>query len=187
MQCSRCGFENADTKTYCSQCGTVLHSFTSYSAQMNYNIQLAPPEYSSEYGTQSQAFSYQKLSLSRRITVLRVVRSILYFLAVFVAGFGLFGSFISFGNAQLMAGLGIFFWLGLIVASVVIFFRVQHRIPRMRWVQFIWWILGATVGAIMALVLEFSFTNITKDPLGSFIFGGIILLYGLLLAGIALW
>src|SRR5438270_3408334 len=130
MQCSRCGFEVADTKTYCSQCGTVLRNFPSYSSEMEYTV---PPSH--EYDIQSQALSYQKLFLNPRITVFRVVRSIFYFLAVFVAGFGLFGSLTSFGNAHLMAGLGIFFWLGLIVASVVIFLRVRYRIVRLRWVQ----------------------------------------------------
>ena len=125
MQCPRCGFEMADTKTYCSQCGTVLRNFAPSSPEMEHNI---PP--SSEYGMQSQAFSYEKLSYHPRITVLRVIRSILYFIAAPIAAFGLIGTFNAlFGTSNLFEGLAIFFGLGLLVGSVVIFLRMRDRAP----------------------------------------------------------
>src|SRR5205085_9930945 len=115
MQCPRCDFENADRKTYCDRCGTLLSSFTPYSP---------------EYGMQSQAFSYQKLASRPRITVLRVVRSILYFIGVFIAAVGLLGTFNAiFGTGPRFEGLAIFFGICLLVGGGVIFIRMLHRPP----------------------------------------------------------
>jgi len=181
MQCPRCGFEMADTKTYCSQCGTVLRNFAPSSPEMEHNI--SP---SSEYGMQPQAFSYEKLSSHPRITVLRVIRSILYFIAAPIAAFGLIGTFNAlFGTSNLFEGLAIFFGLGLLVGSVVIFLRMRDRAPRLRWSQFIWSILGATVGMVMAIILASALA--ANGRLSDLFFGCIVLLYGFILAVISLW
>src|SRR5579863_9420912 len=86
MQCPRCDFENTDRHTYCDRCGTLLQGFAPYSPEMEHNI--SP---SSEYGLQSQAFSNEKLYSRPRITVLRVIRGILYFIATPIAALGLIG------------------------------------------------------------------------------------------------
>lgn len=153
-------------------------------AGMEYDI--LPP--SMEYG-RYQYNPYEKISEHRsRISIFRIIRGIFYFIAVFIAAFGLFGTFDSFGNSLPMAGLGLFFMFGLIVAGVVLFFRMRHRITKLRWAQFIWWILGATAAMFMASILEYAFIpNFSNVPLGSFILGCIIMLYGLVLAAIALW
>src|SRR5947209_19031563 len=158
MQCPRYGFKKADTNTYCSQCGTVLRNFAPSSPEMEHNI--SP---SSEYGMQPQAFSYEKLSSHPRITVLRVIRSILYFIAAPIAAFGLIGTFNAlFGTSNLFEGLAIFFGLGLLVGSVVIFLRMRYRVPQLRLAQFIWSILGATVGWVMATILVAALTTTGK-------------------------
>jgi hypothetical protein len=149
---------------------------------MEYN---SPPP--SEYSRQSQAFSYhQKLSSRPSVTVLRVIRSILYFIAALIAAFGFIGTWNGlFGTSNRAEGLAIFFGLGLLVASVVIFLRMRYRVPRLRWPQFIWSLVAATVGMFMALILAFSLA-----PNGKFSdlsLGSIFLLYGFVLAAISLW
>jgi len=181
MQCPRCDFENADRKTYCDRCGTLLSSFTPYSPEMEYNIPPLP-----EYGMQSQAFSYQKLASRPRITVLRVVRSILYFISVFIAAVGLLGTFNAiFGTGLRFEGLAIFFGIGLLVGGVVIFIRMLHRPPRLQWTRFILAILGATVGLVMAFALASALD--ANGKLTDFSIGCIFLLYGFVLAAISLW
>jgi hypothetical protein len=181
MQCPRCDFENTDRNTYCDRCGTLLRSFAPYSPEMEHNI--SP---SSEYGLQSQAFSNDKLYSRPRITVLRVIRGILYFIAAPIAAFGLIGTFNAiFGTSNRFEGLAIFFGLGLLVGSVVIFLRMRYRAPRLRWSQFIWSILGATVGLVMAFILVFALAE--KGKLLDLFFGCIVLLYGFILAVISLW
>ena len=195
MQCPRCDTMNPTTNTYCDQCGSSLQaqSYMSYSSgQAEYFSQpdyALPPQQESPSGIASQTFMYQKIYQPHpKITFFRVIRAILYFIAVFIAGFGLAGEFISISNSQTMVGLGIFFWLGLIVAGVVLFIRTRQRIQRLGVWPLVGWICGATVGTLMAMILEFSFMpDINKNPVSSFTFGCIILLYGLILAGAAWW
>src|SRR5260221_7845550 len=121
MQCPRCDFENRDGNTYCDQSGTLLRGSAAYSSEMEYH---SPPP--SEYSRQSDPFSYQqKLSPRPSVTVLRIVRSILYFIAAPIAAFGFFGTSTTiFGTSNRSEGLAIFFGLGLLVPSVVIFLRM---------------------------------------------------------------
>jgi len=129
-------------------------------------------------------FQHQKISEPRsRITVLRVIRGILYFMAAFIAAFGVVGTFSAlFGTSNLFEGLAIFFGFGLLVGSVVIFLFMRHRAPRLRWAQFIWSSLAATAGMVMAFILAFA---LAANP--DLSFGFIILLYGFVLAAICLW
>ena len=133
---------------------------------------------------QSEIFSNQKILPSRpRTTVFRVIRSILYFIATFIAAFGLIGTFNAlFGTGDRAEGLAIFFALGLLVAGVVIFLSMRHRVPQLRLAHFIWGILGETVGMVMAFILAFA---LAAKPDLSFSF--ITLLYGFVLAATSLW
>jgi hypothetical protein len=76
---------------------------------------------------------------------------------------------------------------GSIVAGVVLFLLMRRRITKLRWGQFILWIFGATVALVMAWILEYAFIPHFSGPFGSFIFWCIFILYGLVLAAIALW
>jgi hypothetical protein len=40
---------------------------------------------------------------------------------------------------------------------------------------------------MVAILEDAFFTDFSKDPVGSFIFGCVVLLYGLIIAGAALW
>ncbi len=193
MQCPRCDFENNDMSIYCERCGTHLQISTPYSLpQSEYIIPSPPIEYSAEPSIsgdmQSEMFANQKI-LSRthpRITFFRVIRSVLYFIAAPIAALGLLGTFNAiFGTSNLFEGLAIFFGLGLLVGSVVIFLHMRYRVPQLRLAQFIWSILGATVGWVMATILVAALTT-TGKPFDFGIFF-IILLYGFVLAAISLW
>lgn len=183
MQCPRCDSKNTDDKTYCDQCGTLLRGLAPYSSEMEMEYNSPSPL---EYSGQSQAFSlHQKLSSRPGVTVRSVIRSILYFIAAFIAAFGFIGICNAlFGTSNRSEGLAIFFGLGLLVASVVLFLRVRYRVPRLRWSQFIWSVLGTTAGMFMALILA-----VALAPKGEFLdlsFGLIVLLYGFIVAAIAL-
>ncbi len=154
-----------------------------------------PPDYSvppleynttpsKSYGLQSATFSNQRILPSRpRITVFRIIRSILYFIATLIAAFGLIGVFNGlFGTGSRAEGLAIFFALGLLIAGVVIFLNMRHRVPQLRLAHFIWGILGVTVGWFMALVLAFA---LGANP--NLSIGLIFLLYGVVLAAASLW
>lgn len=195
MQCPRCDYENDVSCAYCNHCGTALQNSEQYAYAPHIEERAAPPpemEYGGQSQAQSQVFAGEKIAQVRpHITFFRVLRSILYVIAMFIAAFGLAGAFISISNgkSQLWTGLGIFFGLGLMVAGVIFFMR--QRAPILRWTRFVWWLAGATVGAFMALILEFtlfpSSSSLSTNPVEGFIFGCIILLYGLLLAAVALW
>jgi hypothetical protein len=196
LQCPRCDATNPDANIYCDRCGSPLtaSSYTppytseqsAYISQQDYS---APPQ--SEYGggMAPQMLLYQNISPTQpNITVFWIVRAILYFIAIFIAAFGLFAAFTAFSNAHVIIGLGIFFMIGFIVAGVVFFIRVKHRVQHLHLWPLVGWICGATVGAFMAVILDDAFFyNFSKNPVGTFIFWCIVLLYGLILAGVALW
>ena len=190
MRCPRCGFESANSATYCEQCGTYLQPSSDYTQpQVNSTY---PTPYPTEYSAppsqtdpmQSEIYSNQRIFPSHpRITVFRVIRSILYFIATFIAAFGLLGIFNGlFGTGNRAEGLAIFFALGLLVAGVVIFLSLLRRIPQLRLPQFILGVLGVTVGAFMALILAFA---LGANP--DLSFGLIFLLYGFIVAAASLW
>jgi hypothetical protein len=193
MQCPRCDFENNDTSIYCERCGTHLQISTPYSLPQSEYITPSPPlEYGAEPSIsgdmQAEMFANQKILSPTHpgITLFRVIRSVLYFIAAPIAALGLLGTFNAiFGTSNLFEGLAIFFALGLLVGSVVIFLHMRYRDPKLRLAQFIWSILGATVGWVMATILVAALTTSGK-PVDFGIFF-VILLYGLLLAAISLW
>jgi hypothetical protein len=134
-------------------------------------------------------YTDQKIAEARpAVTFFRVIRAIVYFMAVFVTGFGLFSAFISFGGNQLTGDLGLFFWLGLILGSIVIFVRLRHRVQRLRWLPWLLWLVCATIGTFMAFALVFALVpGQTENPVGAFFIGVIIALYGLAVAVICMW
>jgi hypothetical protein len=196
LQCPRCDTPNPVTNRYCDRCGSSLLASNAIPPYISEQPEYLPRnDYSSPsqsaYGvdTPSQLLFYQKISPPKpKITIFWIVRAILYFIAIFVAGIGLFGAFTSISSNNTLMYLGLFFFFGLLVAGVVFFIRVKHHVQRLRFWPLIGWICGATVGAFMATILDSAFfSDFSKDPAGSFIFGCVVLLYGLIIAGAALW
>ncbi len=78
----------------------------------------------------------------------------------------------------------------LIIAGVVLFVFMRHRITKLHWGRYLLWVLGATVALFMTWLLEYAFIpdfSNTNDHLAGFIFWSIFLLYGLVLAATSLW
>ncbi len=126
VKCVRCHFENTDTSTFCVNCGDLLRSSTSDTASpTGYDpiLEYQQPVFS-EQGFSSQVYTHQEILPHQKVTIFRVIRSFIYFIAILIAAFGLVGAFSGFGDR---AGyLGLFFGLGLLVGSVFIFVRTRH-------------------------------------------------------------
>jgi serine/threonine protein kinase len=124
-----------------------------------------------------------------QITVLRVFRAIFYFvIAVPVTILSFFGTFnVVTGKTPLGVGLGLLLSIGLLVGSIVLFRRLQDRVQRFTWRQLMTWIVGATVGCFLLLLLLTALVPDTKGIVWSLFFGILLLLYGLALAGGMLW
>jgi hypothetical protein len=135
---------------------------------------------------QSEMYANQKVSSRPRITIFRVVRSIVYFIAVIFAAFSLIGICNSlFGTSDRFEALAIFFGLGLLVVGVIIFLLLQRRVPQLRLAHFMWGILGTIVGLFMAFALVSALDATGK--LSDFSIGYIFLLFSVILAALALW
>ncbi len=110
MHCPRCNFENANAVTYCEHCGAYLQTSTPYTQPQ---VDFTPPtpspmEYSAipsqSYGMQSEIFSNQRIfPSSPRITVFRVIRSILYFIATLIVILGILGVTVAWFMAVILA------------------------------------------------------------------------------------
>ena len=190
MPCPRCDFENDPAGPYCQQCGTYLQPFTP-APQPQAGFPIPPPaplEYSTppfiSAGMHAELFSSQQMASSRpHMTVFRVIRSIVYFIATFIAAFGLIGSIGTVsGESDSGAVLATFSGLGLLVAGVIIFVSMRHRIPQLRIAHFLWGILGVTVGMFLALFFVVSDAANTDLSI-SYIF----LIYGVVVAATSLW
>src|SRR5450631_2643483 len=115
----------------------------------------------------------------------RIFKVSLYLAGIFIAECSLLGiSFTVFGTTASR-----FTWIAMVVAlgtfggSLIYFFRTRLNARCLPWLQYLWWILGATIGAIVTLVLEAAFIpNPYDKQLPTAIFGCIILLYSITLA-----
>ena len=176
-QCPRCDFTNNDMSSYCERCGTFLEISTPYSSPYV------------GYSASSQMFTQQSISERRPgITFFSVCRALLYFIGLCIATFGVVIEFVIFGNGAQAGALEIFFGLTALIAGVVVFMRMRHRIRILRVSQVIWSTLGATVGIVMLIALADAVTPNTFDgPVGPITVGFVFLLYGISLAVIALW
>jgi hypothetical protein len=92
-----------------------------------------------------------------RTIVRRIFTILLYFVGVFIAGFGLLATAISipgFNDQDVYITLAV--WIVAFIGSLFVFFRIRFKIPCLSWLQYLWWILGATMGIITAIALEFA-------------------------------
>ena len=121
------------------------------------------------------------------IVVRRAAKIFLYFLGIFLAEFGFLGiSATIFGSVPRAGYLAVFFGLAALIISLIFFFRTRYKAPSLSCLQYFWWLLGATIGVIMFVSLDFVLELIIKDNqffIGIFSFT--VLLYGGALVGIA--
>ncbi len=127
---------------------------------------------------------YAPLPKSR---VRKVFKIALYFTGVLIAEFGLIGvPLVASGYNNQVGDIAIVIGILALIGSLFIFFRKGYSVHYLSWKQYLLWILGATIAAIVAIVAEFALvpdlnTNDKSMPIPSAIFAGIIFLYGIAL------
>lgn len=120
-------------------------------------------------------------------TASRVVRSIVYFIWATFGGFGILGALISINNSNALAAIGLLAWLIVLIASVIVFIRLRHRIPLLRFSKFLYHSIIATVLAFVAIIVETALLGNNTKILPGLLLGIIFAVYGLIIAVFALW
>jgi amino acid transporter len=197
MLCPQCNFQNAEASPYCERCGTYLQPATVL-AQTYTQPSIPPPppplrEYnptpSYSFPGQSNLYSQQNVVYPpSKITGFNVLRRIVYFLAIFIAAVGLYGTMyfliIVPGFRSAGAIVGVVLGLCLFVGGLVIFRTLRHRVPHLRW----WLYLVALFAATGVLLLSLTSSALTSPGrLPSILIGVVILLFGLVVAAISFW
>jgi hypothetical protein len=195
MRCPHCGFENVNASAYCEQCGTPQNIREIALEQEEYKAPPPPPlnghnvlppvplPSSIEYNQVTPPpFSYPQVIARPGIGILS---GILYFIGVAIAIFGLLGILTTFGTGTIIGLTGLLLTLIMVIVSIVLFFRIRKRITKLRWWQRIVWIIGTTLVAFLALILEV--IVYPSGMLTNYFTGSIILLYGLAIVGISIW
>ncbi len=122
-------------------------------------------------------------------TVRRIFRVFLYFMGAFLAEFGLLGAAVSLpGSSDQAVYIALVIGIVALIGSLIYFFQGRFKTRCLPWLQYLWWILGATIGWIMAIVLEYAIDptlNGKQHSVSSTIFAGTILIYGIALIVIA--
>ena len=122
-------------------------------------------------------------------TVCRIFKIFLYFVGVFLAEFGLLGTPLSLPGATNRTGdIAFFVGIAALIASLIYFFRTRFKARCLPWLQYLWWIVGATIGGSLAIALEFAIVpNLNgKSPSVPYaILSSIIFFYGITLIVIA--
>gem|GEM_PF-2878402 len=123
------------------------------------------------------------------MTVRRIFKIFLYFVGVFLAEFGLLGAALSIpGSTNRTGDIAFFVGIAALIASLIYFFRTRFKARCLPWLQYLWWIVGVTIGGILAIALEFAIVpnlNGKSQSVSSAILVGIILFYGIALIVIA--
>lgn len=120
-------------------------------------------------------------------TASRVVRSIVYFIWAAFAGFSILGAFIAINSSDALVAIGLLAWLGILIASVIVFIRLRHRTPRLSFPRFLLFLFIVTILAFVALIVETALLGDTAKNLPGALLGLILAVYGLVIAVIALW
>jgi len=141
------------------------------------------------YGRQSQIFGDFKVhDRQARWTVSRVIRSIIYFIAVLFTGFWLLGAFIEIDQNGVLPYLAFAAWFALIIGSIIVFVRLRQRKQHLTFSQFLFRLMAATLIGIAAIVVETALIpNLSANALASFMLAMILMLYCLVAAVFALW
>ena len=213
MQCPRCSFENERTSTYCERCGTLLQNFEEIevAGQTEYKAPPPPPlnghnppppppanddttpptadEASSqppivdEWGGMSTPF-YNEPGIQATGHI-GVFSSILYFVGVLIIAYGMFAILVTFSSGASIGVLGLLLSLVIVIASIVLFIRLFHYIPRLHGWQRILWLLVLTAAAFTLLVISVIVSP--SKTIKGVVTSCVIFFYGLAWCIIALW
>ena len=201
--CPQCNFENIRNSFYCERCGTLLPSNKAQATKTTAPARaqesmlplltlytptpLSPPPPSPSPGVVPPQQN-NKSSPSQTGTILNLAgRILLYLFGTLIASFGLFGFLSAFmSEAADMVG-----FLFLLMSSIVILViaLILHRTPYLRWRQRLIGMLAVTgvifIVLLMGAAVVSTHTGGSKEP--SIIYGGITIIYGVVLAATALW
>jgi hypothetical protein len=198
-QCPQCSFENIRNRFYCEQCGTILPSSTSQQVK-------TPPSRSQEYASSSP--SQRTLPSSSPILppplisheepiapapyrtqelLYTTARAVLYLLGTIIAAFGLYTFLAVFTRSAIIGFIS--FFPGSIILLTLAF--ILHRVPALHWWQRLLIILATTGGALVLLLFGAIIVGMqpteSMDKVANIVYGSIILLYGVVIAVVALW
>lgn len=152
-----------------------------------------PPEhdvtYDETYGRQSQLLEDSKIHEIRpRWTASKIIRSILYLIAVPFSGFWLLAAFVEIDQSGALTTLGFIAWLAMIIGGIIVFVRTQRRVQRLNFSRFLYCLMTVTIFCLAALIVENTLVpHLTANALASFILAMILMLYFLVVAVLALW
>ena len=115
-----------------------------------------------------------------------ILKIVLYFIGAFIAEFGFLGGALLASGSSTPVGC-IVFSSGIValIGSIFVFFvrgYYIHCLPRL---QYLWWILGASIADLIILVIAFVITGASTDPITTAIVADSLALYGLSLIWIA--
>lgn len=195
MRCPQCGFENVNASGYCEQCGAAQNMRESALEQEEYKAPPPPPlnghHILSPVPPLPSSLEYNQVMLPSFPYTQGIARpgigifsGILYFIGIVIAIFGLLGILTTFGTGAIIGLAALLLTLILVIVSIVLLFRIRKRVTSLRWWQRIVWIVGATLVAVLALILEA--IVYPSGTLTNYFTGSIFLLLGLVIVGISI-
>lgn len=196
MLCPQCHFQNTEANPYCERCGTYLQPSTE-ATQTYIQTSIPPPPPLRDYSAppsyaspgQSNLFPQQNMPYPpSKITGFNVLRRIIYFLAIFIAAFGLSGTMnyliIVPGSNSAGATIGVVLGLCSLVGGVVVFRALRYRVPQLRWWLYLV-LLFAAIGVLLLMLTSSALTSSTR--LANISIGVVILLFGVVVAALSFW
>lgn len=151
--------------------------------------ELVTDSYDESFGRQSQIYGDFKVHDERaRWTIGRVIRSIVYFIAVAFSAFWLIGIFVEIDARGPLPIIAFFVGIVMMIGGIVVFVRLWRRVPRLSFSRFLLYALAATALASIALFIEMGvYPDLSKNIVASAILSMILMLYCLAVAMLALW
>lgn len=197
-QCPQCNFANIRNRFYCEQCGTLLPSSTSQQVKTStfrsqeYSsptspLAMPPPSPISIPSFLSSEEHFAPPPSSTQDTLYTTARIVLYLVGAIIAAFGLYALLTAFTSSAIISFLSLF--TGSIILLVIT--CSLHRVPLLNWWQRLFGELAATGGAFVLLLIGAIIVGIQPtesiDKVANIVYGSIILIYGIVIAIVALW
>ena len=111
----------------------------------------------------------------------------MYFIWAAFGGFGILGACISINDSNALVAIGLLAWLGILIASIVVFIRLRHRMPRLSFPQFLLCFITTTILAFIVIIVETAISGDAAKNMSGLFLGIIFAVYGLVIAVFALW